>query len=178
MELWSGAYFSCLLAHVFPTYVILHKTTTCSFNSAKELNNLLYYFKFSLNFFVLLQNKLIRNLILPIVEPGSNHWYRFRHLWKCDFFSISTSSIVKESKPAAEPHGSLQGCTVRPKKGAGQCSTLVNSVSRKIRDQSDGSIIMHVFVWTWHKGGTALSSQFFHFLSIAVLASVPTQIQS
>lgn len=31
MELWSGAYFSCLLAHVFGPYMVLCKTTTCSF---------------------------------------------------------------------------------------------------------------------------------------------------
>jgi len=42
MELWSGAYFSCLLAHVLGPCMVLHKTTTCSFYSAKELNNVLH----------------------------------------------------------------------------------------------------------------------------------------
>jgi hypothetical protein len=39
-----------------------------------------------------------------------------------DFFSIEKIPTVKKSNPAAEPHGSQQGCTIRPRKGAGQSS--------------------------------------------------------
>jgi len=38
------------------------------------------------------------------------------------FFSISITSTVKKSNPAAGSHSSPQGCTLRPRKGAGQCS--------------------------------------------------------
>ncbi len=31
--------------------------------------------------------------------------------------------------PAAEPYGSPQGCTVRPRKGSGKCSMGVDSMS-------------------------------------------------
>jgi len=31
--------------------------------------------------------------------------------------------------PAAEPYGFPQGCTVRPRKGAGKCSMGVDSIS-------------------------------------------------
>jgi len=42
-------------------------------------------------------------------------------------------SIVKKSNPETEPHGSLQGYTVRPRKGAGQCSMgAIFSVSHAI----------------------------------------------
>jgi hypothetical protein len=42
---------------------------------------------------------------------------------KCDLFSIQITTTVKKANLAAEPHGSpLQGCTVRPRKGAGQSS--------------------------------------------------------
>jgi hypothetical protein len=37
-------------------------------------------------------------------------------------FDSNNSHGVKKSNPAAEPHGSPQGCTVRPRKGAGQSS--------------------------------------------------------
>jgi len=37
---------------------------------------------------------------------------------------------VKKSNPAPEPHGSPQGCTVRPTKGAGQCSIGVGGGGR------------------------------------------------
>jgi hypothetical protein len=46
----------------------------------------------------------------------------FQELCCCAFFFISTTSTVKKSNPITEPHGSPQGCTVRPEKGAGQCS--------------------------------------------------------
>jgi hypothetical protein len=42
---------------------------------------------------------------------------------KCDLFSIQITTTVKKANLAAEPHGSpLQGCTVRPREGAGQSS--------------------------------------------------------
>jgi hypothetical protein len=40
-----------------------------------------------------------------------------------DLFSIQITTTVKKSNSTAEPHGSpLQGCTVRPRKGARQSS--------------------------------------------------------
>jgi hypothetical protein len=41
---------------------------------------------------------------------------------ECDYFCIEITSTVKKSNPATEPHRSPQGCTVRPRKGAGQSS--------------------------------------------------------
>jgi hypothetical protein len=40
----------------------------------------------------------------------------------CFSFFIQRTCRVKKSNPAAEPHGSPQGCTVRPRKGTGKCS--------------------------------------------------------
>jgi hypothetical protein len=59
---------------------------------------------------------------LPDVEHATNHWHRFRHWEEWVFFFIWITSTVKKSNPAAEPHGSPQGCTVRPRKGTGKCS--------------------------------------------------------
>jgi hypothetical protein len=42
-------------------------------------------------------------------------------LEKYAFFFIIITSIVKKSNPAPETHDSRQDCTVRPRKGAGQC---------------------------------------------------------
>jgi len=65
----------------------------------------------------------IRNLTLPNTEHGTIHWHTFRKGSKCDFFSIQITTTVKKANLAAEPHGSLlQGCTVRPRKGAGKSS--------------------------------------------------------
>jgi hypothetical protein len=65
----------------------------------------------------------IRNLTLPNIEHGTIHWHRFRKGRESDLFSIQITTTVKKANPAAEPHGSpLQGCTVRPRKGAGQSS--------------------------------------------------------
>jgi len=36
--------------------------------------------------------------------------------------TAGTIQALRISNPAAESHGSPQGCTVRPRKGAGQCS--------------------------------------------------------
>jgi len=38
----------------------------------------------------------------------------------CSAKELVTMFTVKKSNPAAEPHGFPQGCTVRPRKGAGQ----------------------------------------------------------
>jgi hypothetical protein len=45
-----------------------------------------------------------------------------KHSKEPDFFSIQITPTIKRSNPAAEPHGSPQGCTVRPRKSAGQIS--------------------------------------------------------
>jgi hypothetical protein len=61
-------------------------------------------------------------------KPGPSRYgtcYRPLELFQelcLQLFSISTTSTVKKSNPITEPHGSPQGCTVRPRKGAGQCS--------------------------------------------------------
>ncbi len=56
------------------------------------------------------------------VELATNHWHRFRHYKVIFFFFISITFTVKKSNLATEPHGFFEGCTVRPRKGAGQCS--------------------------------------------------------
>jgi hypothetical protein len=56
------------------------------------------------------------------MKHATNHWHKSRQKGKLLFFFIWITFTVKKSNPATEPHGSPQGCTVRPRKGAGECS--------------------------------------------------------
>jgi hypothetical protein len=90
------------------------------FCSAKEVVTVFFVL---LELLFVLQPPSIRYLNHPNVEHGTIHWYRFRSWVKCDLFCIQITPTVKKSNPAVEPHGSPQGCTVRPRKGAGQSSS-------------------------------------------------------
>jgi hypothetical protein len=61
-------------------------------------------------------------LFLPNIQHNTILWHGSRIRNECHFFSIQITPTVKKSNPATEPHCSPQGCTVRPRKGAGQSS--------------------------------------------------------
>jgi hypothetical protein len=58
-----------------------------------------------------------RNLKFAGTEHATDHWHSFRRWGARVCFFIWITFTVKNSNPAAEPHGSLQGCTVTPRKG-------------------------------------------------------------
>jgi hypothetical protein len=89
------------------------------FCSAKEVVTMFFVLLELL--FVLLPPS-IRNLNHPNIEYGTIHWYRFTRWVRCDMFCIQITPTAKTSKPAVEPSSSPQGCTVRPRKCAGQSS--------------------------------------------------------
>jgi hypothetical protein len=117
----SGACFSCLLSHVFLPCLLSHRTmqhgSTCSVNKTYRMFQL-----FCLNLFFSAVAQKRRYLYLPNLEHDTIHWHVSRIRNKCYFFSIQITPTVKKSNPATEPHCSPQGCTVRPRKGAGPSS--------------------------------------------------------
>ncbi len=88
------------------------------FSSAKECDE---FSLLSMRLFCSAAAQQVRNLNFSNSEHDTIHWHRFK-CWKgCDFFSEITPT-VKKSNPSTEPHGSPQGCTVRPRKATGQSS--------------------------------------------------------
>ncbi len=73
----------------------------------------------------------IRNLNLPGVELLTHHrWHRFRHEGSVFSFLFEKLLQSKKSYPATEPP---QGCIVRLRNGAGQCSRGVFSPTELMR---------------------------------------------
>jgi hypothetical protein len=89
-------------------------------------------------------------VLLKTMQHGSTcFFYSAKELTNVPvWFSIWISSTVKKSNPAAEPHGSPQGCTVRPRKGAGQCWVGVLSASLgDARPPSTSLLCLFFFIW-------------------------------
>jgi hypothetical protein len=49
-------------------------------------------------------------------------WVHVMHILDDILWAFGECNMEKNSNPKAEPHGSLQSCTVRPRKGTRQCS--------------------------------------------------------
>jgi hypothetical protein len=52
----------------------------------------------------------------------NSFWVHVMHILDDILWAFGECNMEKNSNPKAEPHGSLQSCTVRPRKGSRQCS--------------------------------------------------------
>ncbi len=103
--------------------MVLHKTmqhsSTCSFYSAKELSSVLLLRLHQLSGLKPAHSRCrLRYQLLSQIQKSRRN---------CFLFYLNNFHSQKIN-PETEPHGSLQGYTVRPRKGAGQCSIGVFSV--------------------------------------------------
>ncbi len=105
----SSACFTCLLGHVCPPCMVLHKAVWfyMFFYSAKKLSNDIYIFKKKNIYIFCFAVRFSRfEMNLPAVKHGTTYWYRFRFWEECAFFSIWIIFAVKKWNAVAKGPGS------------------------------------------------------------------------